>query len=81
MTRGPLPHEDTWAAWFEAAADQLPVSMALSLGCDRKVLDSIREACSAPGNVSVLLRQRLFSVHIHVGLQNEEFAGEQHLCE
>ena len=75
MTRGPLHHEETWAAWFVAAADQLPVSMALSLGCDKRVLGNVRAACSAPADASVLQRQRLFDVHIHVGLQNEEFRG------
>ena len=79
MTRGPLPHEDTWAAWFAAAADQLPVSMALSLGCDKKVLKTIKDTCSAPADVPVLQRQRLFDVLIHVGLQNEEFTGSSHL--
>ena len=75
MTRGPLPHEDTWAAWFEAAANQLPVSMALSLGCEKKVLKSVKEGCLAPADAPVLQRQRLFDVHIHVGLQNEDFTG------
>ena len=41
MTRGPLHHEDTWAAWFEAAQDTLPISLATSLGCDKANLAQV----------------------------------------
>ena len=44
MTRGPLHHEDTWAAWFEAAVDVLPISLAISLGCDKAKLAQVSQA-------------------------------------
>ena len=54
MTRGPLHHEDSWAAWFEAAADTLPISLATSLGCDKASLAQVGGQSRSVTNASAV---------------------------
>ena len=76
LTRGHLHHEETWALWFKAAAGLLPHALVQAQGCDEDVLARISAACAVPeGNATALQQQRLFSVYIHVGLDNPDFNG------
>ena len=81
LTRGHLHHEQTWSRWFQAAAGLLPHVLVQAQGCEEDALARIGAACAIPGgNATVIQQQRLFSIYIHVGLDNSDFSGEHLPC-
>lgn len=69
LTKGPLPHEATWRAWFEAASHLLPRNELLKR-CNREPTEVLKELvaeCEAlqPYAVDAIASQLLYSVYIH----------------
>lgn len=67
LTKGEMPHEATWRAWFKAAAGLMPREDAMRL-CERPPpwWTALHTACDrmADGR-DQLAKQALFSVYVH----------------
>jgi hypothetical protein len=78
LTQGPLPHEDTWAAWFNAAGALIPRAAALSVCREgpqgREALQDLCGLLEDP-RTPRLQRQALFSVYVHAPPQFKGYNG------
>ncbi len=79
LVRGELHHSETWRMWFAFARDLVPLAAVKAVpGCDSARLEKARIACAnaSSGRAGdVLSEQHLFNAYVHVGLNNNEFAG------
>ncbi|KAK9792478.1 hypothetical protein WJX73_003670 [Symbiochloris irregularis] len=75
MTRDAPHHHDMWSEWFKTAAGQLPHALVQKHGCDADALATIAAVCAVPEGVNALQQQLLYTVYIHVTLENKEFNG------
>ncbi len=76
LTRGVLHHEAAWALWFAAARGLVPAAAVRARGCAPPQLAALRGACGAAAGPRLLQQQHLFSVYVHVGANDAEFAGK-----
>ncbi len=77
LTRGYLQHHDTWRLWFQDAQGLLPVLAIQRATCTAEVISAAGHSCGSAGGKGPLQQQHLFSVYVHVGI-NEDFVGETH---
>jgi hypothetical protein len=75
LTRGVLHHEAAWALWFAHARGLVPAAAVRARGCAPPLLAAMRGACGAAAGPRLLQQQHLFSVYVHVGANDAEFAG------
>jgi hypothetical protein len=71
LSRGDMPHEQTWKAWFDVAGYLLPRNMVLEK-CSQSfsAVEGVAATCrilnvAASGGLDVVAAQLLFSVYIH----------------
>ena len=71
LTRGPMPHERSWAAWLAAAKWLIPVEQAAQGQCTAglperaRVADRRYEAVGRKAGKRHLDEQLLFSIYVH----------------
>lgn len=75
LTRGVLHHEAAWALWFAHARGLLPRTLIRARGCEPALLQALAAACGAAASPRLLQQQHLFSVYVHIGANDAEFAG------
>ena len=75
LTRGVIYHEAIWDLWFSGAAGLLPVAALAAANCEPGLLEHLRHSCGGQPGASVLQRQHLFSVYVHVGANEKGFSG------
>ncbi len=63
LSRGALPHEQAWQAWFRAASGLTPKPQEASNGCQAP--PPSRVICPPAANSDAISAQELFSVYVH----------------
>lgn len=77
-----LPHhKEMWRRWFKAAAGMLPRASVQKIGCDAAALATTASTCAVPEAGHAIEQQHLFTVYLHIDLNNKEFKGMQELLE
>lgn len=79
LTKGDLYHSALWKLWFQYLEGFVPLAQVQSACSGDQELDPAQEMCRAHYDAggSVLTRQvqHLFTVYVHVGLNNVTFNG------
>jgi hypothetical protein len=80
LTKGDLYHTSTWKLWFQTAEGYLPLAQVQAacrnaLGMNGQHLKNLCRSQQLRSQGDTLAKQHLFSVYVHVGLNNRTFTG------
>jgi hypothetical protein len=75
LTRGYLQHHDTWALWFGDAQGLLPVQAIQKAACTAETISAAGHTCGTSGGKGPLQQQHLYTVYVHVGINEKDFKG------